>query len=79
MNVIKLNRAGEEGSIPNRCDRFYNFENEWFFTTREGSPVGPFSTQESAKSGLVDYLDFLTLASPKVKKVFIRAMTKDTA
>lgn len=74
MTIVRRNRAGEEGEIPNRCDRFYTFENEWFFTTREGSPVGPFSTQESAKSGLTDYLDFLNLASPKIRDKFVKTM-----
>ena len=74
MAVIQQNRQGEDGPVPNRCDRFYSFENEWFFTTREGSPVGPFSTQNSAKVGLSDYLEFLSLAHPKTRERFIEAM-----
>lgn len=74
MATVQRNRAGEEGTVPSRCDRFYAFENEWFFTTREGSPIGPFSTHESAKSGLTDYLDFLNLASPKTRALLVRSM-----
>lgn len=70
-----LNRSGEEGPVPSRSDRFYVFENEWFFTTREGSPVGPFATHESANYGLKDYLDFIALAKPKIRKRFIDVMS----
>jgi len=74
MATLQRNRTGEEGAVPSRCDRFYAFKNEWFFTTREGSPIGPFSTRETANSGLTDYLDFLNLASPKTRAQLVRSM-----
>jgi len=70
------NRKGENGSIPSRCERFYSLRSEWFFATREGSPVGPFATLESANMGLDDYLDFMQLAKPKVKARLVEAMQK---
>ena len=76
MSMQQQNRSGENGPVPGRCDRFYLFQSEWFFTTREGSPVGPYDTHESAQSGLQNYLDFLALAKPKVRARLINAMTK---
>lgn len=74
--MITVNRNGEQGAIPNRCDRFYSFESEWFFATREGAAVGPFSTLESATHGRDDYLDFMKLAKPKTKARLVSAMQK---
>lgn len=73
--MLNERREGEFGEIPGRCDRFYVFKNEWFFNTREGSPVGPFSTHESAVIGMRDYIDFLILAKPKIKERLMRAMS----
>ena len=69
-------RKGEDGAIPTRCERFYSLRSEWFFATREGSPVGPFATLESANMGLDDYLDFMQLAKPKIKARLVEAMQK---
>ncbi len=76
MNLAQKNRVGEDGPVPSRCDRFYLFESEWFFATREGAAVGPFATQETAKMGLQDYLEFLSLAKPRIRARLIRAMSR---
>ena len=70
----QVNRAGETGPIPTRSDRFYLLENQWFFATREGAPIGPFETRAEGERGLVDFLEFLELAKPKVRKTFEKAM-----
>ena len=71
----QIHRENEQGEIPNRSDRFYLLESKWFFTTREASAVGPFETREEASSGLSNYIDFLTLAKPKIKKRFVESMS----
>ncbi len=43
--------------------RYYQSNHKWYFYTREGPTLGPYTDKESAKQGLNDYLDFLTLAS----------------
>ena len=70
----QLNRSGEYGPIPARSDRFYSLENEWFFATREGAPMGPFENRENAEVGLIDFLEFLDLAKPRTRKRFVESM-----
>lgn len=78
MNLEVTNRTGESGPIPNRGERFFQLNNDWFFATREGSMVGPYSTRDSASIGLGDYLDFLKLSKPRVRKLLLNAYsTKD--
>lgn len=58
-------RAGEDGIAPQRSSRFYAIDSEWYFNTREGAPIGPFSTRREAAQGLRDFLEFMALAEPK--------------
>ncbi|HEY5647587.1 MAG TPA: DUF6316 family protein [Pseudomonadales bacterium] len=39
-----------------RSERFFRSDDQWFFTTREGTTEGPFSSREEAQSALADYL-----------------------
>lgn len=59
------NRDGEEGLTPVRSDRFFAAQGEWFFSTREGSPIGPFDDKSDARKGLEDFIEFMSLAEPK--------------
>ncbi len=67
-------RIGEQGPAPSRSDRFYQLEGEWFFATREGAAMGPFTTRDEASVGLNDYLEFLELAKPRIRKKLLTAM-----
>jgi hypothetical protein len=60
-------RAGEVKSrpLPMRTDRFFSAQGNWYFSTREGKPIGPFSNKDEAKQGLDDFLEFVELAAPK--------------
>lgn len=62
---MRDNRAGEIGNIPVRTDRFFAAQGEWFFSTREGLPIGPFEDKQDAQQGLGDFIEFMTLAEPK--------------
>lgn len=73
MNLAAVNRQGEDLPIPNRAERFFQLNNDWFFATREGAMVGPFSTRESASTALTDYLDFIRLSKPRVRKILEEA------
>ncbi len=64
-NAMISNRAGENGSIPVRTDRFFSAQSEWFFSTREGAPIGPFDDKGEALKGLKDFIEFMSLAKPK--------------
>jgi len=49
-------RAGEQGSVPFRSNRFFCVGNKWYFTTREGFDSGPFASRERAEEGLRRFL-----------------------
>ena len=42
-------RKGEESAKPFRSDRFFQVDGAWFFSTREGIDIGPYSTKEDAE------------------------------
>ena len=55
--------------LPNR---YYKFQNEWYFYTREGEILGPYHDKFSAKQGVSDYLEFLSLASSTVLQQYFK-------
>jgi hypothetical protein len=59
------NRDGELGNVPLRSDRFFAAQGEWFFSTREGTSIGPFDGKPEAAQGLEDFVEFMSLAQPK--------------
>jgi hypothetical protein len=62
-----INRTGETGHTPPlRSDRFFSAQGEWFFSTREGAPIGPFDGKDDAREGLSDFIEFMELAQPNV-------------
>lgn len=73
MTNDQVNREGESGPVPNRGERFFQLKNDWFFATREGSMIGPYTTRDSAYLGLTDYIDFIRLAKPRVRKIMMNA------
>ncbi len=52
--------------IPVRTDRFFAAQGAWYFSTREGSSIGPFDDKSEARKGLDDFIEFMTLAEPKM-------------
>ena len=64
MNM-KSNRQGEKGPVPIRTDRFFAAQGAWYFSTREGAPIGPFDDKDEAHQGLNDFIEFMQLAEPK--------------
>lgn len=76
---MKINRNGEIGTIPVRSDRFFNVDHDWYFSTREGCPVGPYLNKGQAKTGLDDFLEFLELAQPNMLTAFFRSLAEKSA
>ncbi|MBX2810067.1 MAG: hypothetical protein KTR20_15720 [Cellvibrionaceae bacterium] len=66
MDHIAMRRTNETGNIPVRSDRFFTQQNYWYFRTREGMDIGPFSTHAEAIEGVNGFVDFLTEAEPDV-------------
>jgi hypothetical protein len=75
QTAIKDKRTGENGEIPIRSDRFFSAQGEWYFSTREGAPIGPFDDKSEAKQGLTDFLEFMDLAEPKTLSKLYAALT----
>ena len=63
------NRAGEQGSVPDRSGRFLQKENYWYYTTREGVDIGPFDTRADAEVGVGEFIDFICASEPRVLDV----------
>ena len=58
MNFV---RRGESAIFPRR-PRFYNEGRKWYFRTREGAPVGPFSRLSEAVIWAADYVAYIQSA-----------------
>jgi len=65
-------RLGEGGSIPERHQRFIEKNNYWYYTTREGIDIGPFDTREEALNGVLEFIDYICDADPKVKAALLQ-------
>ena len=68
------NRAGEMGTVPGRNNRFFTEGHGWFFSTREGAPIGPFNIRNEAEQGLTDFIEFISLAEPKTLSRFYASL-----
>ena len=55
---------------PFRSGRYFKLHNYWFFTTREGTSVGPFDSMHCAEKSVNDYIEFIKIASPDVVDFF---------
>ena len=71
----RTNRNGEAGNVPVRTDRFFAVQGAWYFSTREGAPIGPFDDKEEAQRGLNDFLEFMNLAEPRTLSKLYASLT----
>ncbi|WP_370981343.1 DUF6316 family protein [Agaribacterium sp. ZY112] len=55
MRKVQL-RSGEEDKTWFRSERFFTVDTGVYFSTREGTEVGPFPSHESANRGLDLYI-----------------------
>ncbi len=76
---MRINRAGERGDLPTREERFFITSESWYFSTREGCPIGPYKNKNLAGKGLNDFLEFLSLAKPKMLTKFYSSLAEDIA
>lgn len=49
-----------------RSDRFFVVDGAWYFTTREGHDIGPYSNRSAASSGLEVYVRCMQLPEANV-------------
>ena len=74
MKPDSINREGELGTVPMRSDRFFAAQGQWFFSTREGTVIGPFDEKQNAQQGLNDFLEFMQLANSKTLSSFYNSL-----
>jgi hypothetical protein len=67
-----MNRTGEKCDIPNRSNRLFQDDGYWYYNTREGVAIGPFDSQSEAETGVSDFIDFITHASPSVSETLAK-------
>lgn len=58
-----------------RSERFFTQHNYWYFSTREGFDIGPFSTMLEATQGLDGFISFLKETDPEVVNRISRYVT----
>lgn len=71
----KLPRDGEQGNVPSRSPRVFKSGAEWYFKTREGAVIGPYSSENAAAKGLSNFIEFLSLAPETTKEHFQRSLS----
>lgn len=49
-------RDGESGPLPPRSSRYFASGRRWYFTTRERTELGPFSSFEQAEQSVKAYI-----------------------
>lgn len=62
-----------------RSERFFKLVDDWYFTTRENVTLGPFESREEAKMAVVDFVDFINNASPKIVQIFKGAEVQESS
>jgi len=69
-------RSGEiEVKVRFRSERFFCVDGDWFFSTREGCDIGPYSSRLSASNGLILYIHYME-ANPKQGQQYASKIAK---
>jgi len=71
-------REGEQGEVPSRSPRVFKSGTDWYFKTREGAVVGPYSSETAAAKGLTNFIEFLNLAPESTRAHLERALSVNT-
>lgn len=54
--VMEQCRDGEQNASPDRKNRFFKHGDNWFFTTRECSIIGPYDSYQEAVEGCQQFV-----------------------
>ncbi|MDH5483681.1 MAG: DUF6316 family protein [Gammaproteobacteria bacterium] len=62
-------RAGEEDkNIPFRSERYFCTNGMWYFETREGKQVGPFTSKDEMQGELLLYMREMNMVTGRITK-----------
>lgn len=70
------NRTGENGTVPERHERYIQKDNYWYYTTREGINIGPFDSREDAINGVSEFIDYICAADPSIREALLQYKPK---
>ena len=73
---IRTNDFTAEDIIHTRSKRFFQAEGGWFFKTREGQDIGPFSDKCAAQLALVYFVDRTQWPDERQLREYLRAKDK---
>lgn len=62
---MKTRRHGEGDTVHFRSGRVFCVDNDWYYSTREGKDIGPFSTKAEAEVALALFLKEFSPADEK--------------
>jgi len=68
-------RMNEKGDQPPRSPRIVYMENVWYFSTPEGTVIGPFNSQIEANNGILDFIQFIQLANKATLQIFLSTLS----
>lgn len=77
--VMRHNRMGEHGMVPPRNDRFFQVQDYWYYSTREGVDIGPFDNFEEASVGAAEFIDFICGAEPSFARTLEQYSNRSVA
>lgn len=72
-------RAGEEDKTRFRSQRFYIVDDKHYFSTREGTEIGPFGSRKDAEDGLARYIKYATGENANIRLAETAAMQGEWA
>ena len=77
---VQESRLGDIEPAPQeRRERVYREGPQWYVSTREGTPMGPFADRCEAEQALADFLEFLRLAHLEDVASLTEALTPEHA
>ena len=69
-------RLGDDSPpLERKSRRVYMEGASWFFSTREGKPMGPFDSEQEAREGLQNFKEFVELAPLETLLSLTEALT----
>lgn len=68
-------RNGEEEKTWFRTERFFCVDNKWYFSTREGTSIGPYASKEDAQQGMTLYVEHMMKTGGEGESVAHRIAT----
>lgn len=77
MQIVAKRTGDADNTIPLRTDRFFAVNANWFFLTREGATIGPYTSKFDAQLALSDFIEFIQKAEDNIRQSFVASLLKN--